>query len=63
MNINKLDKLRSYFKKLTPKKVFPIILIVFGLIGATASLTINVEKRPKSYLNLRKRFLEEFQKK
>ncbi len=44
MNINKLDKVRSYFKKLTPKKVFPIILIVFGLIGATASLTINVEK-------------------
>ncbi len=39
-----LGELKSFFKHLNPKTVFPIILILFGLVGAVASVTINVEK-------------------
>ncbi|MEI7631771.1 MAG: vitamin K epoxide reductase family protein [bacterium] len=47
MSKNKLStysKLKAFFKTLTPNVVFPIVLVVFGLVGAVASVTINVEK-------------------
>lgn len=39
-----MKKIRHLFSLLTPKRVFPFILIIFGILGMAASMTISIEK-------------------
>lgn len=37
-------KIQNFITKLKPQTVFPAVLVLFGLVGMVASVTINVEK-------------------
>ena len=39
-----MNRFRSFMAKLTPTKIFPFVLIIFGIIGLASSVTISLEK-------------------